>query len=47
MFVSVLTGGSPPPEPEIWRTKTEEISKMTALFYCFNICYNRLQHLKS
>lgn len=33
MFVSVLTGGSPPPEPEIWGTK-KGINVITALFYC-------------
>lgn len=30
MFVSVLTGGSPPPEPEICE-KMKEINKTTAL----------------
>lgn len=46
MLVSVLTGGSPPPEPEIWG-KMKEIDKITAPFYCCNICYNRQQHSKS
>lgn len=33
MFVSVLTGGSPPPEPEIWRNMKEIHSKSNENFH--------------
>lgn len=46
MFVSVLTGGSPPPEPEIWG-KVKEINTITTLFYCCNIYTATLQRYES